>query len=182
MNDYQKQFLKLYEPVHESFARFCHANAYGLMEAEDLISESILVALERFDTLLNKEAFLSFLFSTASNICKNKNRRLKFRGKYNEQHLHLIQDDGIDPEVRLDITVLYDAMNQLSHLQKEAIVLFEISGFSIKEIAVIQSSKQAAVKQRLKRGRDKLAELFKSDQLRGESLQKRSTVLMSIFL
>jgi len=61
MNDYQTKFLILYEPVHESFARFCHAKAYGLMEAEDLISETVLIALEKFDKIKNDEAFLSFL-------------------------------------------------------------------------------------------------------------------------
>ncbi|PIZ05301.1 MAG: RNA polymerase subunit sigma-24, partial [Flavobacteriales bacterium CG_4_10_14_0_8_um_filter_32_5] len=45
------------------------------------------------------------------------------------------------------------------------IVLFEITGFSIKEIMEIQNSSESAVKQRLKRGREKLVELltFESD-------------------
>ena len=182
MNNYQEQFLKLYEPQHESFARFCHARAYGLMEAEDLISESVLVALEKFETLRDKEAFLSFLFSIASNILKKKNRRLKFKGDYHENQVRFIVDESIDAATRIDVSVLYDAIGELPKAQKEAIILFEISGFSINEIAKIQSSKVSAVKQRLKRGRENLAKAFKSDQLRGESIDSRSSILMSVFL
>lgn len=64
--EYSKEaFLKLYEPVHESFARFCQARAYGVMEPEDLISETVLKALENFTSLRNPEAFLSYLFTIA---------------------------------------------------------------------------------------------------------------------
>jgi RNA polymerase sigma-70 factor (ECF subfamily) len=44
--------------------------------------------------------------------------------------------------------------------QREAIILFEIAGFSIKEIVVIQNASESAVKQRLKRGREKLVEIL----------------------
>ena len=182
MNDYQQQFLDLYEPVHESFARFCHARAYGLMEPEDLISESVLCALEKFGTLKNNEAFLSFIFSIATNILHKKNRRLKFRADFHESEAFVIKDEGIDAATRLDVAILYDALNELPKAQKEAVILFEISGFSIKEVAEIQKIKLSAAKQRLKRGREGLAAIFKSDQLKNESLDKKSSVLISIFL
>ena len=149
MEKYQTTFLRLYEPVHESFARFCHARAFGLMEAEDLISESILCALEQFHQLKEEKAFLSYLFSIATNLL-NK--------------------------------VLYKALNTLPTNQKEALILFEISGFSIKEVCEIQKSSESAVKQRLKRGRVALADYFKSDQLKSESIDNRSSIIMSIFL
>lgn len=182
MNEYQKNFLALYEPIHESFARFCHARAYGLMEAEDLISESVLCALEKFNKLKNDEAFLSFLFSIASNILAKRNRRLKFKGEYFENDVFALKDESLDAETRLDVTILYEALNELSNAQKEALVLFEISGFSLKEVAEIQGVKLSAVKQRLKRGRENLAAIFKSDQLVEEPLNRRSSLLMSVFL
>jgi RNA polymerase sigma-70 factor (ECF subfamily) len=182
MNDYQTKFLILYEPVHESFARFCHAKAYGLMEAEDLISETVLIALEKFDKIKNDEAFLSFLFSVATNILRSKNRRLKFKAEYNESKAFVIKEEGIDAETRLDVTILYKALNELPKAQKEALILFEISGFSLKEVAEIQHSKSSAVKQRLKRGRVALATILKSDQLKNEPENKRSQLLLTIFL
>lgn len=113
MEKNQQTFLALYEPVHESFARFCHARAYGLIEAEDLISETIVVALENFHALKNEQAFLAFLFSIASNIVNKTNRRLKFKGDFNESKSLEIQDLSIDAETRMDIKLLYQALNTL---------------------------------------------------------------------
>lgn len=181
MTAQQEEFLSLYESIHESFARFCQARAYGLMEPEDLISESVLKALENFNQLKEKKAFLSFMFTIARNIVNNKLRRQKFLGKYNEQHVYSIPDEGMNPETKHDVEILYQMLNELPDKQKEAIILFEISGFSIKEVADIQSAKESAVKQRLKRGRENLANKFKSDQLKYESVDTRSSVLMSMF-
>ena len=55
---------------------------------------------------------------------------------------------------------LYAALDKLPAAQKEAVILFEISGFSIKEIAEIQGSTESGVKSRLKRGREALAKLM----------------------
>ena len=182
MTDQQKEFLSLYESIHESFARFCHARAYSVMEAEDLIAESVLKALENFHKVKDKKAFLSFMFSIAKNIVNNKYRRLKFKGTYNEKYAVTIPDEGMDVETKHDIEILYKMLNELPEKQKEAIILFEISGFSIKEVADIQKAKESAVKQRLKRGRENLANKFKSDQLKSESIDVRSSILMSMFL
>lgn len=182
MTDQQQEFLSLYESIHESFARFCHARAFGVMEADDLIAESVLNALENFNKLKDKKAFLSFMFSIAKNIVNNKYRRLKFKGSYNENYAKSIPDENIDVETKHDIEILYKMLNELPEKQKEAIILFEISGFSIKEVADIQNSKESAVKQRLKRGRESLANKFKSDQLKYESIDTRSSILMSMFL
>jgi RNA polymerase sigma factor (sigma-70 family) len=61
--------------------------------------------------------------------------------------------------------MLHKALALLPEAQKECIILFEISGFSIKEIMEIQRASESAVKQRLKRGREKLIEIltFESD-------------------
>lgn len=182
MKKNQETFLKLYEPIHESFVRFCTARSYGVIEAEDLVSDSVLMALENFHKLQDEKAFLSFMFSIASNIVNKKYRRQKFTGLFNEKKVAQIPEEGIDAGSRLDVEVLYKTLNQLPAVQKEALILFEISGFSIKEIAEIQLASESAVKQRLKRGREKLAQLFKSDRLKYETVGARSSVLMSVFL
>jgi len=182
MNAFQKEFLAYYEKEHDAFVRFCHAKAYGLMEAEDLVSESVLAALENFNTLEKKEAFRSYLFSIAMNVLNKKNRRLKFRGKYYETKVFEIKDEGISAEDRMDIGILYDALNELPAKQKDALILFEISGFSIKEIAKTQKEKESTIKQRLKRGREKLATILKCEALTKERTDIKSSVLMTVFL
>ena len=53
--------------------------------------------------------------------------------------------------------MLHKALSYLPELQREALILFEITGYSIKEIMEIQKSGSSAVKQRLARGRKELA-------------------------
>ena len=160
----KQEFLELYQDAHEPLARFCMAKSYGVMDPSDLLSETVLAALEGFDKLRNKKAFLSYLFTIANNKVNAVLRRRKFSGPYEEQVAHSQIDTNGASDARFDISRLYEALNELPDNQREAVILFEISGFSIKEIMEIQNSGASAVKQRLKRGREKLALLFNEDK------------------
>jgi len=160
----KKEFTELYKDAHEPLARFCMVKSYGVMDAKDLLSETVLASMEGFDKLRNKKAFLSYLFTIANNKVNAVLRRRKFHGPYEEERALAQVDINGASDARFDINVLYDALNELPEAQKEAVILFEISGFSIKEIMEIQNSGESAVKQRIKRGREKLALLFSEDR------------------
>lgn len=160
MKDKQDAFLKLYEPVHERFERFCRARVYNEMDYRDLMNDSLLVAYEKFDSLKSKEAFLSFLFSICVRVLGNYHQK-KRASRIPEGSTHLdILDKASNPQAQADIHYLYEALALLPEEQRESIILFEISGFSIREITVIQNASESAVKQRLKRGREKLMEIL----------------------
>jgi DNA-directed RNA polymerase specialized sigma24 family protein len=55
-------------------------------------------------------------------------------------------------------------LSLLDSITRECIILFEISGFTIKEIMQIQGMGESAVKQRLSRGRKQLLEIIQSSQ------------------
>ena len=158
----QEQFLQLYEPVHRSFERYCRSRSFGT-DYRDLMNETLLVAFEKADKLENERAFFSFLCGIARNIVGNQLRKKKT--------VSLTPDDlknfhgSIQNEEQLDIQILYKALALLPDEQEEALVLFEISGFSIREIAEIQQAGESAVKQRLKRGRERLAELLHENEV-----------------
>ena len=152
----QDRFLAVYEPVHDRFERFCRARAYGEMDFKDLINDSLLIAYERFETLRSEQAFLSFLFGISVRVISNHQRK-KSEVAHSEEHVS-IADKAQDNFA--DAHFLHLALAQLPNTQKECIILFEISGFKIKEIAEIQSVSEDAVKQRLKRGRERLCEIL----------------------
>lgn len=155
----QKEFMSLYEPIHENFVRFCSARSYGIMETEDLVQESLAAAFHKFDKIKEKKAFLSYLMRTASNLLVSQLRRKKFKGDYKEEAFEQLKSLTQDPSLALDIDYLYTQMKKLPKTTYEALILFEISGFAIKEIAEIQESSVSAVKVRLHRGREKLTAL-----------------------
>ncbi|MES2588776.1 MAG: RNA polymerase sigma factor [Bacteroidota bacterium] len=156
----QEEFLKLYEPVHERFERFCRVRVYGNMDFRDLINETLLLAFEKMETLRSKDAFLHFLFGISIRILANSNKKKKEEGIKSEQDFIHLKDSGISPETQTDFHFLYQALSKLPIEQGESLILFEIAGFSIKEIADLHQASESAVKQRLKRGREKLAEIL----------------------
>lgn len=152
--------MELYEPVHVRFEKFCKARAYGNFNFKDLMHDALVVAYERFDSLKNDGAFLHFLFGIAIRLLANENRKISSErlSDHMQAYNYSVESDRTDK--LLEINLLYDAISQLPDLQKESIILFEISGFSIREVAELQQSSQDAVKQRLVRGRKKLLELM----------------------
>ena len=170
MTEKQQAFLELYEPIHDRFERFCKARVYGNFEFQDLVNETLLVAFEKLDTLRSKDSFLSFLFGISIRILSNNHRKKKETDLQTEDKVVYISDPNANTQIDAEIHFLYEALARLNEGQRESIILFEISGFSIKEIAVMQGISKSGVKQRLKRGRETLMTImtFESSFKRGE--------------
>lgn len=160
MNNKQKEFLELYEPVHDRFERFCRARVYGDMDFRDLMNETLLRAYQKFDELRSKKAFLSFLFSISVRVLANNKRKLKEESDSFELEVQYLFDGSDPADIGAEVFFLHKALTHLSDDQREAVILYEISGFSIKEIAEIQDTSESNVKQRLRRGRIRLKEIL----------------------
>jgi RNA polymerase sigma-70 factor, ECF subfamily len=159
-NKVHSEFMTWYEPIHEGFVRYCSVRSFGVMETEDVVQESVLVALQNFDKIRDKKALLAYLMRTASNLIGAKARRAKFSSPKDIDGLAHLHAHVPDPALALDIAELYKALNTLDTKQREAVIMFEISGFSMKEIAELQESSEGAVKVRIHRGREKLKKLL----------------------
>lgn len=80
----QKEFMQMYEPIHEGFVRFCSARSYGILETEDLVQEVIACTYENFGKIKEKKALLAYMMRTANNLVIKHLRRKKFKGHYKE--------------------------------------------------------------------------------------------------
>ena len=158
----QKHFLKLYQPVHARFEKFCRARAFGDMPPEDLVNESLLIAFKKMEEIKNEKAFLSFLIGISTRILANSKRKKKPINVSEPAIFNQYPDPNNFIEKQFEIELLYQSLAKLPEQQQEAIILFEITGFSIKEIMKIQNSGASAVKQRLARGRKELAKIIKN--------------------
>ncbi len=154
----KKLFMELYEPVHGSFERFCKARSYGVCDFNDLMHDTLIIAFEQFDTLKNKEAFLSFLFSITNKVHANFRRKNKPMSFSEVTGIENSPDHTFSIEKNFQHDELYEALNKLPIDYRNCIILFEIAGFSIKETAEIQECTIDALKQRLSRGRKMLVE------------------------
>lgn len=155
----QNHFLKLYEPVHDRFERFCRARVFGDMEYTDLMNETLLVAFQKMENLKSEQAFLSFLIGISVRVLANNNRKKKEEIIIDSTDFD-VQDVNANTERDVEVHLLHQALAMLAEEQRECLILFEISGFSIKEIMKIQLASESAIKQRLKRARTRLAEIL----------------------
>ena len=173
----QEQFLELYEQSRVGLVRFARSMARNPEDAKDLVQETTLAAFERFETLKSPQAFKSFLFTIASRIHKRQNWRKRFFFSFaNEEKEFEVFDNLVapseNPDIRYDLDALQKALNKLSDKQREAVVLHEIVGMKMEEIADIQGGSVSGVKSRVQRGRAELERLLiGSDNKRIEKLE-----------
>ncbi len=163
--DIQEKFLELYEPCRESLVRFSKAMTRNMDDAMDLVQETTLKAFQSFGKVQSPVAFTSYLFTIASRIHKRQSFRKRifrsFSGKNDDRSIFdNIRDNNGSADRRHDIAALYAALDKLPPGQKEAVILFEISGLSIAEISKIQDVSVPGVKSRIQRGRKALAALL----------------------
>lgn len=182
MSPKHQRFLALYEPVRTNLDRFVLAMMHDTEIARDVVAETVLIAYERLETLRNPTAFLAFLFTIASRVgSKHRSARDRTERISGETIAHLLSPET-PPDVLADIGALYDALQQLPDKQREAVVLFEISGLPMKKIREIQGGTLTAVKVRISRGRKRLGEILQVDPNRltsrekGESLRPHGTI------
>ena len=152
--------MKAYEACHEPFMRYCSALAYGKMDVEDLVQDVLAAAYHRFEKIENKDQLLHYLVRAARNRSISLWRKQKHQESLSELHAERLSSQGLSPDAVLDIQLLYRTLDRLPSKQRDALVLFEISGFSMKEIAEIQGSTEGAVKTKISRGRQKLKTLL----------------------
>lgn len=156
----QKAFLKAYEACHEPFLRYCSALVYGKMDVEDLVQDVLLSAFQHFDKIEKKHQLLHYLIRAARNKSISNWRKKKYKGELLEGHAERLKSREVSADTLLDIELLYRTLDKLPAKQKDALILFEISGFSMKEIAIMQDSTDGAVKTKISRGRKKLKALL----------------------
>jgi RNA polymerase sigma-70 factor (ECF subfamily) len=159
----QEHFMSLYQPLHARLSRFVQTLVWDNEEAKDVVSETVLVAFESFEKLENENAFLSYLFSIASNLVNKKLRRKKFWGLFDTDKA-ANKPDNLNSESSLMKYELNKALKRLPTKQSEALVWYEISGLSMDEIAIIHGITVNGVKTNISRARKTLALWLEKDE------------------
>ena len=149
----QTAFMQAYKDCHGPFLRYCSAIAYGRMDVQDLVQDVLLSAYQQFDRIERKDQLLHYLVRAARNRAASAWRLGRRSADLCERQTARLQERGATPEQLLDVQLLYKALDRLPEQQREALVLFEVSGLSMAEIAVIQNCAEGAVKTRVSRAR-----------------------------
>jgi len=155
----KEQFWKLLEPVHAQAEAFCRRLTGSRDDGDDLYQESLLTAMRKSGTIRETGSFRPWLFRIIVNSFKNRNKQPWWRRR-TEMAPELIEaESGNDPRGQLDSARwLERAMAALTAEDRAMIVLFEIEGYPVAELASIFGKPEGTIKARLFRARKKMRE------------------------
>jgi len=161
--DRWERLLRLLGPIHEQAAGTARRLSKSADEGDDLYQESVLRAFERLHDLRDESKFRSWFFATLLSIHRTRRRR-RATVSLEEAWPRGGEPAGEDGSKWAEALERADraarALDGLAPVQREAVVLHEIEGFSVEEVAAMQGVTISAVKSRLVRGRDKLRQFY----------------------
>jgi RNA polymerase sigma-70 factor (ECF subfamily) len=166
-NAHKERFLALLEPVYPRLLRYALAMTHDRENARDLVSEAVLIALERYDLNRDDSGFPGFLYRIVARTYKRWHRRDQRFAIVERSALESILDLNAMPDVAAEIAVVMTAIDRLPAKMKETILLFDIADLSLEEIRAIQGGTLSGVKSRLRRGREMLKKMLGVDPEEG---------------
>ena len=156
----QDAFMRLYNESHVRLTRYVQSVVYNRSDVKDIISETVLKVYERFENIEKKESFIYYLFRTASRLITELHKKQNRYTQIDEDIILQLPASNIETAQSLEVKDLYQALSRLPLAVREAIVLYEIEGFSQEEICNIQGGTLSGVKSRINRGRESLKKII----------------------
>jgi len=180
MEPSQERLRRLIEPVHERALAFARCLCRSRADGDDLYQEALLRVLGKLDGLRDDGAFRPWLYRVIISVHRNRCRRAFWRrllplGDPAAADERDLRGDALDyrtsewaPDASEATARARAALAVLPAVQREAIVLFEIEGWQVDEIARLHGVSASAVKSRLARGRARLRAHY-ARQLAGDA-------------
>lgn len=167
------KFTELLRPHYNDALKYSRAlcSGWSADEAEDVLQQSFLLALENFNSLKDSSKFRSWFFKIITTTFYSSVRKHFWKrflpaddAKNNIPDMPDVFSKAEQTENRM---MLNRALAKLSAKERTAILLFEIADFSIEEIKDIQKEASvSAVKSRLSRARKKLRQHLTNQETR----------------
>jgi RNA polymerase sigma-70 factor (ECF subfamily) len=156
------RLTELLAPFHDAASRTARRLCRSPDEGDDLFQEAVLRAFEKLPALRDEKRFRSWFYAVLLSMHRSRSRRqfwrrfVSFDGGFAEGEGPAGEDGATWEEERLRAERASRALATLPAVQREAVVLFEVDGWSIEEVAATQKVSISAVKSRLARGRTRL--------------------------
>ena len=145
-----EQFLELYEPVYKDLYRLAYYYLGNSQDAEDVVSETVLKAYEKFASLKKKEAFKNWIFKILVNQCMTYLRKKSAKGT-----AELAKEPVFEPNLEGNVAA-QDLLSVLSDQERQIVVLSVFGGYKGEEIAELLHMKHSTVRSKYRRALKKM--------------------------
>lgn len=150
-NEFHRRLAELRPRLH----RYCARMVGSSVDGEDVLQETLLKAIRAWSADMPQDNVEGWVFRIAHNAS------LDFLRSRSRREMVPLPDDLASsplPEAQL-VTVSFRTFLQLPELQRCAVILKDVLGYSVEEIASVAECTPAAAKSALQRGRGNLRRL-----------------------
>jgi len=168
----EARLWRLLEPIYAGVVAFARHLCRSRSDGDDLVQEAAIRALAKLRDLRDDAAFKGWMYRIVITVHRNRCRRAFWRRfvplvstSARAEDAHVSGDYRVaewSPDAAEAARRIRDALASLPAVQREAIVLFEIEGWRVEEIASLHRVSPSAVKSRLARGRARLREHYEA--------------------
>ncbi|RMG52760.1 MAG: RNA polymerase sigma factor [Gammaproteobacteria bacterium] len=160
-----EDFERMLRPHLQAMYRLAWRLLRNRADAEDLVQEVVMRLCDRRDELVAVESLRPWLMRVLYNRFVDEQRRRGrqvplFEGQPDEEVLDQVADEGPDPQALLqrmqDTEALQAALDALPEIHRQVLILHDVEGYTLKEVAGITDAPVGTLKSRLNRARSAL--------------------------
>ena len=152
-----EEFERLLATLRQKLHRYCARMVGSVIEAEDVVQETLMKAVEAFPratAIGNAEAWLYRIAHNASlDVLRQRTRQ---RMLASDEDMAMIADPVDDVHQRQAAAAGLRTFMRLSVAERSSVILMDVLGYSLEEIGGVTGSTTPAVKAALHRGRARL--------------------------
>jgi RNA polymerase sigma-70 factor, ECF subfamily len=153
-------FDRLLGELRPKLHRYCARMSGSVIDGEDAVQETLVKAIEAFPSFASIDNPEAWLFRIAHNATLDLlRRRARQEARQSEKELEMIVDPVSTVEDRLNAAVSLRTFMRLPAAQRSSVILMDVLGYSLDEIADVTDTSLPSVKAALHRGRTRLKEL-----------------------
>jgi RNA polymerase sigma-70 factor (ECF subfamily) len=139
-----------------SLRRYARSLLRNVADADDLVQDCLVRALDRMDTLRTEGDLRPWLFTIMHNVFVNRWRRMTLSARFLSNRGDADVAVAPSQEDKLQFQDVLRALDTLPEEQREVLLLVAVEGFQYDEVARILDVPIGTVMSRLSRGRDKM--------------------------
>jgi RNA polymerase sigma factor (sigma-70 family) len=163
--------MSAYRLLYERYSKAMYNTALRISgnraDAEDILQDSFIDAFAQLRSFENKATFGAWLKQIVvfKSIALLKKRRLSFADLEKETEEQADEDAPDENEIEFTVQNIKKAMNQLPDGYRAVLSLYLLEGYDHEEIADIMRISQSTVRTQYKRGKQKLLQILKKEDV-----------------